>query len=237
MLSLRPPAATMFARMDADDIAHPAALLPADQVPRCRLAVRCGRLQNFGDRCGWTPLGLLDNPPGHEEIEAQLLLGNGGAICHPAVMIRREALSRVNGYDHRFQFVEDLDLFLKLGAIGRLANLPEVLMKYRFHLGSTNVLKQTQQMQIVSDVLAEAYHRRGLVVTPEPVARRPATLLELQAMPARKAVASRYYRTAIKHATCCLLVRPYKLAWWRLFAAALRGLLFRSQARAGQSVW
>jgi len=44
----------------------------------------------------------------------------------------------VGGYREEALWFEDLDLYLRLLDLGRLANLPEVLLDYRQHLGSVN---------------------------------------------------------------------------------------------------
>jgi GT2 family glycosyltransferase len=42
-------------------------------------------------------------------------------------MVRKDAIDRVGGYRPEFKHAEDLDLFLRLGEIGKLGNLPETL--------------------------------------------------------------------------------------------------------------
>jgi hypothetical protein len=59
-------------------------------------------------------------------------------MIHPTVMVRRSALEAVGGYRSRYQWIEDLDLYLRLSDVGRLANLPGVHLEYRQHLKSVN---------------------------------------------------------------------------------------------------
>jgi len=214
-----------IARMDADDVSEPdrfhRQVEYLETNPDC-VAVGC---RAFAIDSDGDPVCLLDSPPGHAEIEEDLFLGRGGAILHPSVMIRREAFVRVNGYDLRFQLAEDLDLYFRLGEIGRLANVPEVLLKYRLHLGSTNVKKRDLQLVVSSTVLQEAYRRRGLPGAPPLVPDHMPTTLEVRAIWAYKAVFGGNYRTAVKHAVRCVAKRPWKLAWWRLLGAATKGLL------------
>ena len=77
----------------------------------------------------------------HEDIMAQLLAGNGGALIHPTLMVRRRAIEVAGRYSPRYQWIEDLDLYLRLSDIGRLANLPEVHLHYRQHLSSINKIR------------------------------------------------------------------------------------------------
>ncbi len=84
------------------------------------------------------PLGTRGHATGHEEIRRELLLGNGDALSHPAVMMRRTALESVGGYDESFAVAQDLDLFLRLSEAGRVDNLPETLLLWRQHPSSVN---------------------------------------------------------------------------------------------------
>jgi glycosyltransferase involved in cell wall biosynthesis len=54
----------------------------------------------------------------------------GDCMAHPSVMMRREVVQRL-GYRADAVHVEDYDLWTRAIAVTRLANLPEVLLKYR----------------------------------------------------------------------------------------------------------
>jgi hypothetical protein len=81
----------------------------------------------------------------HSGIVSQLLDGNGGALIHPSVMFRRSALERAGGYRERYQWIEDLDLYIRLSEMGSLANLPDVHLHYRQHLRSVNRTKEKKE--------------------------------------------------------------------------------------------
>ena len=71
----------------------------------------------------------------HEEIEKSLLSSKaGGEIAHPSVMIKAKSLWQIGGYDEEKKYAQDLDLFLRLAEIGKLSNIPEILLMYRLHL-------------------------------------------------------------------------------------------------------
>jgi hypothetical protein len=56
-------------------------------------------------------------------------------LCHPSVMMRREALLAVGGY-RETRWAEDYDLWLRLHAAGyRLAKVPDVLLRWRHRTG------------------------------------------------------------------------------------------------------
>ena len=118
-----------LARMDADDISLPnrfakqVSLLEADTS-----LVMCGTwYQNFGKR---DEIGQL--PFCYGDICLHLLHNN--VFCHPSVMIRRQTL-----IDNELLYLsdmmpaEDYTMWTSLMKQGYLANIPEVLLKYRVH--------------------------------------------------------------------------------------------------------
>jgi glycosyltransferase involved in cell wall biosynthesis len=64
----------------------------------------------------------------------------GNCLCHPSVVIRREALERVGLYDPRFHQMNDLELWTRLCRAGhRIAVLDERLVRFRIHGEGGNV--------------------------------------------------------------------------------------------------
>jgi len=129
--------AALLARMDADDVCLPDRLA----VQRDALA-RDPTLQVLGSRVEAFPeaavagglarylawQNALLTPEAHA---AQLFVE--APLCHPSVMLRREALLALGGYRDG-PFAEDYDLWLRLDAAGaRMAKLPEVLLRWRQH--------------------------------------------------------------------------------------------------------
>ena len=55
----------------------------------------------------------------------------GELLCHSAAMIRRQAVLGIGGYSADTEPAEDLDLFLRLAEVGRLADLAEPETMYR----------------------------------------------------------------------------------------------------------
>jgi glycosyltransferase involved in cell wall biosynthesis len=56
-------------------------------------------------------------------------------LMHPFLMVRRSAFNAVKGYRYVFH-TEDVDLYWRLGEIGKLHNLAAILGDYRIHAGS-----------------------------------------------------------------------------------------------------
>jgi hypothetical protein len=151
----------------------------------------------------------------HEEIDAQHLLGRV-AIMHPTTMIRRSALEAV-GYYREFQIGEDLDLWLRLAEIGRLANLEQVLLKYRFLSGSYSRTKSKLRVGCKRKILEDARLRRGC---PDPGVTAEDGLPLIGGAFARKcakyAISGARFKTARKHAIRAICQSPFTLDSWRM---------------------
>jgi GT2 family glycosyltransferase len=151
-----------IARMDADDRMLPQRLQRQWQYLQShRECVALGTAYVYIDHSG-RPLKHVRRFEQHEEIERQLLTGDGGSIIHPTLMARKSALAAVGGYRKEAEWIEDLDLYLRLGRVGRLANLSEALLEYRFHRKSVNFTRHAIQQERRGAVLAQAYAARGL---------------------------------------------------------------------------
>lgn len=217
--------AALVARMDGDDLCLPT-----------RLEKQCAFMQSHpehvlvGCRCilidpqGRPICEKPDTPADHEQIDA-LLLQTRWPIVHPSVMMRADAVARVGRYLERYLTVEDHDLFLKLAEIGKLANLPEVLMLYRQHFKSTVYTTADSQIRNLVEIVTAACARRGIPV-PEGVRVRPPDMVseaEHRRLWAWRALAAGNKATARHHAIGALRALPFQLESWRAVACALRG--------------
>lgn len=206
----------LIARMDADDLALPERFAQQvhylQQHPGC-LAVGSDCLLIDPQGC---PIRRLRQPTEHEEIDRRHLRGISGTIAHPSVMYRRDAVKRVGGYRADFQWVEDLDLWLRLAEVGCLANLPVVLLKYRQHFQSVCHRRRSRQMELLGLLLQDVRQRRGLPA-PEVVPTPAAAVADLDLWQywAEVAQAEGYLATARKHFWLVLQQRPREIHLWR----------------------
>ena len=106
----------------------------------------------------------------HEDIE-ESLLNQQWPLVHPAVMMRREALYAIDGYDERYVTKQDADLFLRLAEVGELANLNTVVLEYRLH--ENQVTAQIEGQDTLWQIRRRAHRRRGLPI-PHELTRRGA---------------------------------------------------------------
>jgi glycosyltransferase involved in cell wall biosynthesis len=150
-----------IARMDSDDICMPDrfALQVAflDSHPDY-VAVGSQAIKIDPDS---DPIGGTNFPLTHEEIDTSQINGQG-KIMHPAATISRAALEKIGGYRPQFEPGEDFDLFLRLAEVGKLANLPEALLRYRMHMKNVTVSRKEHHQQVKQQALTEAYERRQL---------------------------------------------------------------------------
>lgn len=131
------------ARMDADDRAWPerlerqAAYLNAN--PQVVAVGSQTRIIDSGGRPvrqGWYPT---------DPHAAKASLRSASPFAHPAVMMRRSVVESVGGYRAAFIHAEDYDLWLRMGEVGDLANIPAVLLDYRVHGNNTSTRNAADQ--------------------------------------------------------------------------------------------
>ena len=151
-----------IARMDADDIALPERLQMQvaylQTTPDC-VIVGTKVMMMDADGCSLGPLHVHAT---HAEIDRILLLGRGTTLVHPSVMFRADTVRAIGGYREKFTSVQDLDLYLRLAEKGRLANLPNILLKWRQHPASINHTRYAEWWEMKRMALGEAAERRNL---------------------------------------------------------------------------
>jgi glycosyltransferase involved in cell wall biosynthesis len=153
-----------IARMDADDVSLPERLeIQLKQLLSEPQIVCIGGGQILIDPAG-RALRKVNPPTDHESITS-LILGGHGAICHPSALMRREAIEKIGGYREAFWPAEDLDLWLRLGEIGQLANVPRAVLHYRIHPNSVSERNGLIQRQRAHEACKEAWARRGIAGT------------------------------------------------------------------------
>lgn len=136
-----------IARMDADDI-----MLPP------RLEVQFNYMENNPDVdvCGsWMETfgagsQIVRTSVTHNEIALYLLRGN--SLCHPTVIMRKDALRRCKSYPNLYQlkyiYAEDYKLWIDLIRNGlKFANIPEALLQYRLSQKQTSCKHSKRQIK------------------------------------------------------------------------------------------
>ena len=134
-------------------------------------------------------------------------------------------MEQVGGYNPRFPLGNDLEIFLRLGEAGRLANLPVTVVQYRLHAASAGETRQLEQRAMCEQACREAWARRGISGTFE--AARPT-----RPTPDRRsrhefalqwgwwAFNSGHRAAALAHGARAAVLRPTAAGGWRLLACA-----------------
>jgi glycosyltransferase involved in cell wall biosynthesis len=212
-----------IARTDADDICLPnrfeLQVRYLDQHPDC---VMIGSKVTLVDPYN-SNLWEVDVQSDHEAIEADLLRGNGWAVIHPSTMLRREAVLQAGGYRAEYEWAEDLDLFLRMGLLGRLANLQDSLLHYRQHFASVNRTRWEAQNERTRLAVLDAYRLRG---KPAPEGFKPQvgismTRLEQTHAWCLRAMYIKNWKAARRHAMAIVRAQPARLDSWKMLAHAL----------------
>lgn len=99
-------------------------------------------------------------PETDQEIRNKLLMKN--CFVHSSVMFRKEIALNFNGYseEENVKHLEDYDLWLKLGTVGKLANLPIYVVKFMLRdesISSVNKLDQLKKDLILTKEFKTKY--------------------------------------------------------------------------------
>jgi glycosyltransferase involved in cell wall biosynthesis len=222
---LRQAQGSLIAVMDADDIALPE-----------RFALQVNFLETHPDYvCVGGAHALIDHrgrlltqlqlPETDAEIQRAALAGHG-SICHPCAMIRRADLVAVGGYDEGLRSAHDLDLWLKLGERGKLANLPDLVLRYRILPHSVSGGNAIAQRQEARQACEAAWQRRGIqgefeATDPWRPTADPASQQRFMLQYGWWAFNSRQRQTALIYALKAIRVLPQGAEGWRLLVCAL----------------
>ncbi len=172
------------------------------------------------------PITEMGNKFSHEDIDSTNMSGDS-IFFQPTVALRKAAVEQVGGYRDEFPCAEDFDLFLRLAEIGTLANIPEVLLKYRQHLSSIGYLHGNKQADSAMRAIKDACRRRGidynnLSLRPQPAKDRQ-DIGDAYIKWSWWALKAGHLPTARKYALKALKEQPLNREAWRVCGYVLRG--------------
>jgi hypothetical protein len=159
--------ASLLARLDADDLAHPDRLKVQLQTMRSRpslgvLGSGAELIDGDGQR-----LGEIRMPRAHPEIRERQR--TSCSVIPSSSMMRAELFWRSGGYRKGLNISEDFDLWSRMTELCEAENLPDVLISYRIHSGSVTA-RQPVRMALASLCVTAAMEARQ-VGAPEPFTR------------------------------------------------------------------
>ncbi|MCS7469419.1 glycosyltransferase [Stieleria sp. ICT_E10.1] len=158
--------APLIAWLDADDLAYPTRLQKQMRFMQDNPEiVAAGTSVRVIDEDG--AVIKTDIRPGdHESIDSELIEYRHNAIFFPSSIVRADALDQVGGFRNEFPVGCDTDLWLRLAEIGKLANLPEILLDYRWHAESNSWKVPHWQRERAMLAINDARRRRGMEALP-----------------------------------------------------------------------
>ena len=152
-----------IARMDCDDISLPKRLEKqvAFMDKNADIAV-CGSWIRMFDKAN----DVVRYPERHDNIKCSLLFYN--ALAHPSVIMRRSFL---NKFQVRYERIlaEDYDIWQRLSFIGKLHNIPEILLNYRISSTSYSQLNTDKVGKVLNDLTAVNLSRLNIDVNDESI--------------------------------------------------------------------
>ena len=161
--------APIVARMDADDICHPERF--AKQHAFLAAHPDHGIVGSWREDIGVheepCPVGVDDPPVTHADVLATIARGQP-VLAHPTVMARRDLMRAAGGYHAAFRHCEDLDLWLRMADMTKIANLPERLLRYRHYPDQVSMRHLTEQQ--IGAAVARLAHRERAAGRPDPTA-------------------------------------------------------------------
>jgi hypothetical protein len=140
-----------IARMDHDDLMMPERLqIQYDYMEKHPEIAACGaRMQTFGSS-SYTINVFLE----HNDIIMSMILCN--PMANPTGFIRRSILTEHNiRHQDGYSFADDYKLWTEIAKVGKLANIPEILVRYRTSGKQTSVIHHAPMMEAVSVIQDE----------------------------------------------------------------------------------
>ena len=132
-----------IARIDADDIAMPERLEKQLKFMESNLLLGAiGCWYYLIDKEGKI---LKKCKPPTENLKIKKALLNSAPLIHPALMIKKEVLEKINFYDEEFKYAQDRDLLFRILKYYQQGVVPIFLLKYRYTNESISLQKEIEQ--------------------------------------------------------------------------------------------
>lgn len=143
-----------IARMDADDWAYPQRFeKQLDFLNKNKEIVLCGTQGYWLNDVNENPLKGWTYPTNTEYIKYYLLFA--ATFGHSSVVFRSQTITKYNlRYDETITTCEDWELWVRVSKIGKMANLPDFLMKYRIlensnHRSLNKINKHLEERSVI----------------------------------------------------------------------------------------
>lgn len=167
-----------IAPMDSDDISMPDRFAKQVSYLQDRPDVHVvGSYVRLIDQHGGSVTDSVSYPTSSGAVRRHLL-SNRNPLAHPAVMMRSETIKKLGGYRHSTTTAEDFDLWLRVVEVGNMANLPDILLKYRVHAKQVSDAQRLTQSLAAELAFISSEHRRSGKTDPIEALSEAVTLRE-----------------------------------------------------------
>jgi glycosyltransferase involved in cell wall biosynthesis len=144
-----------IARQDSDDISYFKRF--EEQLnffKKNKKVIMCGTNGILIDNNGSFLKNIKNLENNYEKIKKKLIYEN--QFIHSSVMVKRNYLLEVKGYDEKFKYAQDYDLWCRLSIRGFLTNINKILVKIRQH--NESITKKNKKEQNYYSILASIRH-------------------------------------------------------------------------------
>nr|WP_315234334.1 glycosyltransferase [uncultured Flavobacterium sp.] len=160
-----------IARMDADDWSYPARFQKQmDYLEQNQEVILCGTQGYWLKDINQDPSEGWKYPVSNEYIKIYLLFA--ATFGHSSVVFRSQSISKHNmRYDETVTTCEDWELWIRISKIGKMANLPDFLMKYRVLQNSNHRCSQKIKIHLEerSKIISDYWADFNIVLSPDEI--------------------------------------------------------------------
>lgn len=147
--AIRSAQGTYIARQDADDVSHPGRLQKLVEFLQLNPGyVAVGSWFEEFQKDGKSRINRT--PVTDSLVRARLVWGT--CFGHGSVMFRRQAAIEAGLYREQMWPAEDYDLWARMASLGPMANIPNVLYRYRVHQESISERHHPQQQRLAKEI-------------------------------------------------------------------------------------
>ncbi len=144
-----------IARQDADDVSLPGRLEKQMAFFKCHPEIiLCGtwfveKNEDKGKRIRKYPL---------DDYTLRSNIKYVNLFCHPSVMFLKKAFIQAGGYDESFSTAQDFELWIRMVQVGKVANIPEILVEKRIGFGNTiSWGKRKEKVRVLRRVISKHF--------------------------------------------------------------------------------
>jgi glycosyltransferase involved in cell wall biosynthesis len=154
-----------IARMDADDISLPERF--SEQIGFLEAHREVGLVGSWAqyiDHEGCS-LAVWQNAAEHGCLKWRLCFNN--VFAHSSVMMRRDVVQGVGGYDLALRYSQDYDLWCRMSDVARLSSIQKVLVLFRLHgekVSEVHKIEQKRSSLGISQRVVSALLERDIPV-------------------------------------------------------------------------